>query len=105
MQSNQECKSLDNRDFGYMGGWLCFKCDRCGLCCQNLGKSPLYADLDDGTGVCRFLDRKSNLCKIYENRPVKCNVEKSYAFFADAMSYDEYLKLNHEACLMLKGRN
>ena len=45
---------------------FCFKCDRCGLCCQNLSKSSLYGDLNDGTGVCRYFDRKSNLCKLQE---------------------------------------
>lgn len=37
--------------------------------------------LDDGTGVCKYFDRKSKLCTIYDTRPEICNVEKGYKFF------------------------
>ena len=79
-----------------------FLCDKCGLCCQNLQGNPIYNDLDDGTGVCVHYHKDTHLCKIYENRPVKCNVEKAYSEFGFEMSYDEYLKLNYEACGKLK---
>lgn len=79
-----------------------FPCDRCGLCCEHLNASPLFADLDDGTGTCRYFDRRSRLCTIYEVRPQKCNVNASYELFQDLMSYDAYLELNLRACQKLK---
>ena len=78
-----------------------FKCDKCGLCCQNLHNNPLYSDLDDGTGVCIHYDRDTHLCKIYENRPTKCNVEKAYTALGFEISYEEYLALNYDACRKL----
>jgi len=39
-----------------------FQCDRCGCCCRNLHKSEIYAELDRGDGVCKYL--LGNLCTI-----------------------------------------
>lgn len=58
-----------------------FQCDRCGLCCQNLNKSRLYNDLNDGTGVCRYYNELTKLCNIYKNRPDKCNINKMYQIY------------------------
>ncbi len=78
-----------------------FKCDMCGECCRNLNRSPLYAELDMGNGVCKYLD--GNKCSIYENRPLLCRVDESYeAFFKDILTIDEYYRLNYEACDILK---
>lgn len=78
-----------------------FNCDMCGECCRNLDKNELYAELDDGTGKCRYL--VGNKCSIYEKRPVLCNIDKSYElYFSDAMTLEEYYKLNYEACEILK---
>ena len=79
-----------------------FRCDKCGLCCQNLKNNPLYSDLDDGTGVCIYYDRATHLCTIYDHRPIKCNVEKAYAEYGFEMPYEEYVELNYEACRKLK---
>lgn len=79
-----------------------FKCDMCGMCCKNVGKSLVYKELDDGTGKCRYLD--GSLCSIYENRPLLCRVDESYeAFFKDKMTLEEYYRLNYEACNKLKS--
>lgn len=80
-----------------------FPCDCCGRCCEHLDLSPLYADLDDGTGVCIHYDRRTHLCKIYERRPLKCNIEAMYRFFADKVSWPDYLAENRKACLKLKS--
>ena len=78
-----------------------FRCDKCGQCCRHLDRSPLYRELHNGDGVCRYL--KGNLCSIYENRPLLCRVDDSYqAFFKDKLSYEEYLQLNYESCKILK---
>ena len=42
--------------------------------------------------------------KIYENRPIFCNVELGYEkIFSKLYSEDEFLKLNYEACNKLKA--
>jgi len=79
-----------------------FPCNQCGNCCTHLAGNALYADLDDGTGVCRYFDTDTRLCKIYNIRPLKCNVKKSYAFFAQQMSWEEYVRKNKMACEKLK---
>ena len=81
-----------------------FICERCGICCRNLSKSELYSDLDSGNGICKYFDTITNLCSIYENRPIKCNVDKLYKlYFQDKMSIDDYYQLNYKACNQLKG--
>lgn len=78
-----------------------FNCDKCGMCCRNLDKSKIYAELDSGNGVCKYLE--GNLCSIYETRPLLCRVDDSYgAYFANIMSREEYERLNYEACILLK---
>jgi Fe-S-cluster containining protein len=79
----------------------------CGTCCQNIGGSALYGDLDDGRGVCRFFDEVTKLCTVYEKRPLKCRVEDCYeTFFMEIMSKDDFYKINYQACKdMQKRRN
>ena len=80
-----------------------FECDKCGNCCRNLKMSKLYNDLDRGDGICKYL--VGNLCSIYENRPLKCNIEKSYdEFFSKTMSREEFYEENYKICEKLKGR-
>lgn len=79
-----------------------FECKKCGLCCRSLNRSELYKDLDDGTGTCRYFDKDTNLCKIYYNRPEKCNVEAMYKYFRNVMSYEEYINANMESCNQLR---
>ena len=81
-----------------------FICDKCGLCCQNIGGNPLAKDLDNGNGVCKFYDPITKLCKIYDERPDICNVEKGYKYYKNRMSYEEYLELNYKLCDVLKRR-
>lgn len=80
---------------------MMFQCDQCGECCRNLNRSPIYQDLHDGDGICRYLD--GNLCSIYENRPLLCRVDESYyAFFDGVLNYEEYIQLNYKYCTQLK---
>jgi len=80
---------------------MMFLCDKCGMCCRNLQLSALYADLDRGDGVCRYL--KGNLCSIYEKRPLKCRIDESYEiYFKSLMTREEYDTKNREACEFLK---
>lgn len=81
---------------------MMFDCDKCGECCRNLDKSPIYAQLDRGDGTCRYL--VGNLCSIYENRPILCRIDESYdLFFKDTLSQDEFYKLNQSFCIKLKN--
>ena len=78
-----------------------FQCDRCGECCRHLDLSPLYAELDRGDGVCRYLD--GNLCSIYETRPVLCRVDACYhLYFQSALSLEAYYRYNQEVCQHFK---
>lgn len=80
-----------------------FPCDCCGLCCRSLAQSEAYSDLDRGDGICMYFDDITNLCTIYENRPDKCNIDKSYErFFKNSMTLEEYYELNRKACDKLR---
>lgn len=80
-----------------------FSCDRCGLCCRHIKNIELLKELDDGTGTCRFLNRETNLCSIYNSRPLICNVDDAYEiFFKENMTREEYYMLNYSACKKFK---
>lgn len=82
-----------------------FNCSRCGLCCMNIGGSPLFEDLDRGDGVCKYYDDASKLCTIYEERPVKCNVDLAYGlYFTEVMPIDEFYELNYAVCRELRQK-
>lgn len=83
-------------------GFPSFPCDQCGLCCEHLSDIPLYQDLNDGTGVCRYFNAHTRLCTIYSHRPQKCDINSAYIWFQDILSYTEYRELNMQACKKLK---
>lgn len=77
-----------------------FACGKCGHCCRSLDKSPIYAELDGGNGICKYLD--GNLCSVYSTRPLLCRVDESYeVYFKNVMSRVEYEKINHDFCVEL----
>jgi len=79
-----------------------FHCLQCGECCRNIHLVESLKDFHNGDGVCIYLDEETNLCRIYENRPLVCNVEASYkVFFSSVMGWEEYLKINYEGCEIL----
>lgn len=80
-----------------------FQCDKCGLCCKKVNRSELYSYLDRGDGVCINFDEKTCLCKIYENRPVICNIDMMYKkVFRNKLTMEEYYQQNYFACGLLK---
>ena len=80
---------------------MSFICDMCGECCRNLKLSSLFADLDDGTGKCKYLE--GNKCSIYESRPLACRVDEAYeVYFKGKITQDEYYELNYKMCEYLK---
>ena len=79
-----------------------FNCDKCGICCRNLNRSDLYTFLDRGDGVCKYLTN-SNLCSIYDERPILCQIDKAYEiYFKETLTKEEYYQLNYNACIKLK---
>lgn len=78
-----------------------FNCERCGCCCRNLDKSDIYAPLNRGDGVCKYL--KGNDCSIYKNRPVLCQIDESYEkFFSEIITRENFYKINKEMCKKLQ---
>lgn len=92
-------KSPNENDIFDMVIKMKFVCKKCGMCCRNLHLNDLYKDLHEGDGICKYLDEQTNLCTIYENRPLLCNVDKAYeVYFKDTYSKEEYYKLNMRSC-------
>lgn len=80
-----------------------FECDKCGLCCIGLDKNEATADLHNGDGICKYLDLKTMLCTIYEERPIFCRVDEYFdLYLADKMDKEEFMCLNYEACQLKK---
>ena len=78
-----------------------FNCDKCGECCRHLDRLDTHKELDSGNGVCIYL--KNNICSIYENRPIFCNVDEYYELFCkEKISKEEYYHINNQVCKMLK---
>lgn len=72
---------------------------------MNLKSSDLYKDLDRGDGVCMYFDSTAKLCTIYENLPLKCNIDQFYEhFFKNTISKEEYYQLNYNSCKQLKQK-
>ena len=94
---NVECR-IKNEEF------MKFECEKCGRCCKNL-KGFIeayqidfpYKPKEDGS--CEMLG-EDNLCKVYENRPITCNLEK----FGKVLKMDEkeWYELNKKGCEMLR---
>jgi len=55
-----------------------FPCTGCGLCCQNISTVVELKKFDLGNGVCKFYDKITNRCQIYDARPEVCRVDKMY---------------------------
>jgi Fe-S-cluster containining protein len=55
-----------------------FPCSGCGLCCQNISNVQELKSYDLGNGVCKYFDRVSNGCNIYDTRPDICRVDKMF---------------------------
>jgi Fe-S-cluster containining protein len=74
-----------------------FPCVKCGLCCKQLKSVPFLKDYDDGNGICRYL--VDNLCGIYKNRPLVCNIAAMYVtYFMPLMNEEIFIKENLFAC-------
>ncbi len=86
-----------------------FNCDCCGRCCQSLKLfGEHYKDLDDGSGTCRYFDKSTSLCSIYENRPLKCRVEEGFEWYQKTygvkLSFDKYISECYKGCDFIKAQ-
>ena len=76
-----------------------FNCERCGACCRNVGKTELGKLLALPNGICKYLNQETNLCTIYKNRPIYCNVDKYYEkYLFDKISKQEFYDMNKKEC-------
>lgn len=80
-------------------GLKTFPCTACGKCCKNVDKSAETAFLDRGDGTCKHFDEKTNLCSIYESRPLVCRVDQYYkTYLSQVYTWEEFVKMNIEIC-------
>lgn len=76
-----------------------FPCTNCGQCCRLVNMSSATAFLDRGDGVCQYLDTVTNLCTIYHQRPIICNISVFYnKHLSQTLSWEEYVNMNLEMC-------
>lgn len=83
---------------------MTFACSRCGQCCRRVAASSDYADLDRGDGACRHLDDATDLCTIYETRPLRCRIDETYdRQYASVMPRAVFYAINEAACRVLQA--
>ena len=88
-----------------------FPCNGCGNCCRKIASAVAFAKQAgfpdevcrfpyawNEQGICEMLT-PGNRCKVYERRPLLCNVEEMYKYFD--MPYEKYIQLNKQACAEL----
>jgi Fe-S-cluster containining protein len=97
-----------------------FPCNGCGRCCRKIAQAVAFVkeagfpeevcDFPytwDEQGVCEMLT-PDNRCKVYNTRPILCNVEKMYEHIenyfrsrGELIDYDTYIEYNKRACKIL----
>lgn len=76
----------------------------CGKCCRLVYRSRQTQFLDRGDGVCRYLDENTNLCTIYEIRPIECRVQDYYKkYLSKYISWLEFIEINKNICKDLRA--
>jgi uncharacterized protein len=98
-----------------------FNCTACGMCCANAGKyvdsakeqllagnkTDLVKDVSsfphdyDLAGKCEMLG-DDNKCKVYENRPDICNVEKTRDKHFNWLSKEKYFEITEGLCKQIQ---
>ena len=57
-------------------------------------------------GICKYLDESTNLCTIYNERPIFCRVDDFYEKnLSDKMSREEFYRLNKEICKKFQAKS
>lgn len=81
-----------------------FPCERCGICCRNIGNATFAKDMVLPSGVCKYLDEETNLCRIYSARPIFCNADAFYdKYLSDKLTRQEFYRQNKKACRRFQG--
>lgn len=76
-----------------------FPCTACGKCCRKVNLSEQTSYLDRGDGVCFHFNEQTNLCNIYQHRPLVCRVEEYYKIYLSHLyEWDEFVELNIAIC-------
>ena len=98
-----------------------FPCNGCGGCCRKIALAVAFAKQAgfpdevchfpytwDEQGVCEMLT-PGNRCKVYERRPLLCNVKEMYKYVEEyfknnnkSIDYDTYIEYNTQACKLLR---
>lgn len=87
-------------------GFEPFPCIACGQCCRNVHLSPLTNYLSRGDGVCQYLDEDSNLCSIYEERPIFCNITNFFKIYlSDKILWTDFVEQNLVICRTLQYKD
>ncbi|MDF2789137.1 MAG: hypothetical protein K0S80_2235 [Neobacillus sp.] len=75
-----------------------FPCTSCGACCRSIKYIDFLKEYDRGDGCCKYLG-DDNLCAIYKDRPLLCNIEKAYLeIFSNNLLLEDYYLLNAKSC-------
>lgn len=79
-----------------------FPCIACGQCCRKISLVSQLSQFVNEFGICRYLDEKTNRCRIYARRPIICNVQVMYeTYFKEKMSEKEFIRQNLLVCYKL----
>lgn len=80
-----------------------FPCNQCGACCRHVHRAEETRYLDRGDGACRHYDDTRHQCKVYDQRPLICQVEKQFLLnYQQQYSWPEFIELNQIACRVLE---
>lgn len=94
-------------------------CTMCGKCCMQVDKVieslPVIANIigienanfpySHKNGVCEKLDIKTNLCMVYDNRPIICNIQKTSELISKktGQSTADILNYTQNVCEYMKS--
>jgi len=82
-----------------------FPCTGCGLCCQNIKNIVELKTYDLGNGTCKYFDHISNECKIYDDRPTICRVDKMFDLvYTKEFTQEEFYIRNAKVCNELQEK-
>ncbi len=85
---------------------MAFPCTICGVCCKNISHIEPLKKYNLGNGVCKYLDLTNNFCKIYENRPDICDVDKMFDIeYYKQYSKKEFYNINATICNKIQEIN
>ncbi|MEA1954702.1 MAG: YkgJ family cysteine cluster protein [Campylobacterota bacterium] len=80
-----------------------FPCTSCGLCCRHIENIAELNEYDLGNGICKYLNIVDNSCKIYDERPDICRIDKMFDIeFNKHFSKKDFYVKNAEVCNSLQ---